>query len=291
MTLNIQSNICYNACYNRIRRTACVDADAKPRTVSFLLLAAILGAETLITAALLYRFTQELHTTTESLDHDVFPTECLHQHGRDPAAMHTAGLANCDLMMQELQNSVNTRLLLDIRNSLWQSLGEHNITQAFKPAIHVGAKQELKQYHHPQRTGDSQDSRLTLERLNWEVLSGQTTQEGLMILSPDGEIVVPQDGIYFVYSQVNFMTSHLGPDLQLVQYLFKRAASHPELMMLGKAGVSRRLDPESSVGLYSSQQGALFQLERGDRLSLFVSNMEAVLLQPEATYFGAFIID
>lgn len=112
-----------------------------------------------------------------------------------------------------------------------------------------------------------------------------------MILSPDGEIVVPQDGIYFVYSQVNFMTSHLGPDLQLVQYLFKRAASHPELMMLGKAGVSRRLDPESSVGLYSSQQGALFQLERGDRLSLFVSNMEAVLLQPEATYFGAFIID
>ncbi|KAF4073384.1 hypothetical protein AMELA_G00258320 [Ameiurus melas] len=287
MTLNIQSNACYNACYNRIHRAA----RAEPRSVSFLLLAAILGAETLITAALLYRFTRELHTTTESLDHDVFPTECLHQHGGDPAAMHTAGLANCDLMMQELQHSVNTRLLLDIRNSLWQSLGEHNVTQAFKPAIHVGAKQELKQYHHLQRTGDSQDSRLTLERLNWEVLSGQSTQEGLMILSPDGEIVVPQDGIYFVYSQVNFITSHLGPDLQLVQYLFKRATSHPELMMLGKAGMSRRLDPESSVGLYPSQQGALFQLERGDRLSLSVSNIEAVLLQPEATYFGAFIID
>lgn len=112
-----------------------------------------------------------------------------------------------------------------------------------------------------------------------------------MILSPDGEVVVPLDGIYFVYSQVNFITSHPGPDLQLVQYLFKRTASHPELMMLGKAGVSQRLNSESSVGLYSSHQGALFQLEQGDRLSLCVSNMDAVLLQPEATYFGAFIID
>ncbi|KAK3509207.1 hypothetical protein QTP70_025560 [Hemibagrus guttatus] len=285
MTLNIQSN-CYNACYNRIPRT---NADAKPRTISFLLLAAILGAETLITAALLYNFTRELHTANESLDHDVFPTECLHH---QPAAMHGADLASCDFMRQELLNSMNTRLLLDIRNSLWQSLGENNITQAFKPAIHVGAKQELKQYHRLQRTGDSQDFRLMLECLNWEVLSGQNTQEGLMILSPDGEIVVPQDGIYFVYSQMNFVTSRSRPDLQLVQYLFKRTTSHPELMMLGKAGaLSRRLDSESGVGLYSSHQGALFQLEQGDRLSLCVSNMDAVLLQPEATYFGAFIID
>lgn len=131
-----------------------------------------------------------------------------------------------------------------------------------------------------------------LECLNWEVLSGQSIQEGLMILSPDGEIVVPQGGVYFVYSQMNFMTSRSRPDLQLVQYLFKRTASHPELIMLGKAGaLSRRLDTECGVGLYSSHQGALFQLEQGDRLLLCVSNMDTVLLQPEATYFGAFIID
>lgn len=139
--------------------------------------------------------------------------------------------------------------------------------------------------------GDSQTSWLTLECLNWEVLSGQSTQEGLMILSPDGEIVVPQDGIYFVYSQVKFIISHRRPELQLVQYLFKRTLSHPELMMLGKAGSSQRLYPESRVGLYTSHQGALFQLEQGDRLSLCVSDMDTVLLQPEATYFGAFIID
>ncbi|KAK2816663.1 hypothetical protein Q7C36_022934 [Tachysurus vachellii] len=285
MTLNIQSNAGYNACYNRIHRT---NANAEPRIISFLLLAVILGAEVLITAALLYSFTRELHTASESLDHDVFPTECLHH---QPAAMHVAGLASCDHMRQELLNSMNTRLLLDVRNSLWQSLGEHNITQSFKPAIHVGAKQELKQYHRLQRTGDSQDSWLVLECLNWDVLSGQSTQEGLMILSPDGEIVVPQDGIYFVYSQMNFKTSRSRPDLQLVQYLFKRTASHPALMMLGKAGAGWSLDSQSSVGLYSSHQGALFQLEQGDRLSLCVSNMDTVLLQPEATYFGAFIID
>lgn len=112
-----------------------------------------------------------------------------------------------------------------------------------------------------------------------------------MILSPNGEIVVPRDGIYFVYSQVHFITSHPRPQLELVQYLFKGTASHPDLMMLGKAGASRRPYSESIVGLYSSHQGALFQLEQGDRLSLCVSNMDAVLLQPEATYFGAFIIN
>lgn len=112
-----------------------------------------------------------------------------------------------------------------------------------------------------------------------------------MFLSPDGEIVVPQDGIYFVYSQVNFITSHPRPDPQLVQYLFKRMPSHPGLMMLGKAGSSRRFDSESIVDLYSSHQGALFQLQQGDRLSLHVSNIHTVLLQPEATFFGAFIID
>ncbi|GAA6069002.1 tumor necrosis factor (ligand) superfamily, member 10 like 4, partial [Tachysurus ichikawai] len=90
-----------------------------------------------------------LSQASESLDHDVFPTECLHH---QPAATHIAGLASCDHMRQELLNSMNTRLLLDVRNSLWQSLGEHNITQSFKPAIHVGAKQELKQYHRLQRT-------------------------------------------------------------------------------------------------------------------------------------------
>ncbi|KAM9440777.1 tumor necrosis factor (ligand) superfamily, member 10 like 4 [Clarias gariepinus] len=295
MTLNIQSNACYNACYNTcynlFHRAPGASAGATPRTLSFLLLVVVLGVETLITAVLLYSFTHELHTTNESLDFDFFPTECFHQHGGDPAATRTVSLESCELMMQELQNSVNTRLLLNIRNSLWQSLGEHNITQDFKAAIHVGAKHKLKQYHHLQRTGDPHDSQLTLDRLNWEVLSGQNTQEGLMILSPDGEIVIPQNGIYFVYSQVNFVTSNLKPDLQLVQYLFKGTRLYAEPMMLSKAVASRHLDVKSREGLYSSHQGALFQLEQGDRLSLCVSNMDAVLLQPEATYFGAFILD
>ncbi|KAF7688975.1 tumor necrosis factor (ligand) superfamily, member 10 like 4 isoform X2 [Silurus meridionalis] len=290
MTLNIQSSAGNNACYNRIHKA--LSADTKPRGIrALLLLTAVLGAETFITAVLLYSFTRELHTTTKSLDHDVFPTECLQEHGGDPAVWHSAGLASCDLMMQEFQNSVNMRLLLDIRNSLWQSLGDHNITQVFKPAIHVGAKQELKQHHHLQRAGDSQDPCLMFERLHWDVLSGQSIQEGLMILSPEGEIVVPQDGIYFIYSQVHFITSHTRPDLQLVQYLLKSTVLHPEPTMLGKAGLSRRLGSEPSMGLLSSHQGALFHLEQGDRLSLFVSNMSAVLLQPEATYFGAFKID
>ncbi|TSR75238.1 Tumor necrosis factor ligand superfamily member 10 [Bagarius yarrelli] len=281
MTLNIQSDTCYNACYNRMHGPP----TEKPLTVLFLLLAAILGVEIVITTALLYSFNRELNTARESLHHDIFPTECLHH---QPPMMLSEDLPSCDLLRRELLNSMNTRLLLEVRNSLWKSLGEHNITQVFKPAIHVGVEQELKQFHRLQRTGDPQDSRFMSECLNWEVLSGQSTQKGLMILSPDGEIVVPQKGIYFVYSQVNFVSLSPTPNHQ---YLFRKTASYLELTMLGKADTSFRHESEAGVVWHSSHQGALFQLEKGDRLSLCVSNMDAVFLQPEATYFGAYMID
>ncbi|KAI4905232.1 hypothetical protein NFI96_027550 [Prochilodus magdalenae] len=204
------------------------------------------------------------------------------------------------------------RILLDIQNSLWQSLEEHNVTPIFRPAVHLGAKQELKQYHHLQKAGrpayvvtgavgcrdmdnstpgDPEGVALALERLNWEALSGQSSRDGLMRVSPDGEIVVPQDGIYFVYSQVYFEGARAGRDLQFMQYMFKRTALHPEPALLAKAAATPCLEAGSGVGLYSSHQGALFHLERGDRLSLYVLDMGAVRFPPEATYFGAFMID
>lgn len=112
-----------------------------------------------------------------------------------------------------------------------------------------------------------------------------------MRLSPDGEIVVPKDGIYFVYSQVYFESAHSGPEPQFTQYLFRQTALHPEPAMLAKAAASPCPKTGSSVEPFSSHQGALFYLEKGDRVSLYVLNMGAVLFPPESTYFGAFMID
>ncbi|XP_072532589.1 tumor necrosis factor (ligand) superfamily, member 10 like 4 [Salminus brasiliensis] len=286
MTADIQTK----AGYNDLKEDSGGSAQSGRWGAYFLILSLVLAVETFITACFLYDFASDIHTTDESLRQGLYPTDCLY-HFTDEDEVNGGGMASCELMKKEFQNSAHQRLLLDIQNSLWQSLGEHNVTQIFKPAIHLGAKQELKQYQYLQKTGDPEAVALALERLNWEALSGQSSQEGLMRLSPDGEIVVPQDGIYFVYSQVYFESAHSGRDLQVMQYLFKRTDLHPELTVLAKAAATQCLNSESGVGLYSSHQGALFHLERGDRLALYVRNMGAVHFPPEATYFGAFMID
>ncbi|XP_007257548.2 tumor necrosis factor (ligand) superfamily, member 10 like 4 [Astyanax mexicanus] len=276
--------------YTDLRQESGGSAQSGRWSSYFLLLSLVLIVETLITACFLFDFARDIHTTDESLNQGLYPTDCFYQLTAEDE-VNGGGIASCELMKKEFRHTAHQRMLLDIQNSLWQTLGENNITQIFKPAIHLGAKQELKQYTHMQKIGDPGAAAPALERVNWEALGGQSSQEGLMRLSPDGEIVVPQDGIYFVYSQVYFETAHSGRDLQVIQYLFKRTALHPELTVLAKASATQCLNIESGVDLYSSHQGALFHLQKGDRLSLYVINIDAVRFSPEATYFGAFIID
>lgn len=111
-----------------------------------------------------------------------------------------------------------------------------------------------------------------------------------MGLSPSGEIAVPQDGIYFVFSHVHFET-HTGHGLHFTQYLYKRKISYPRPVMLAKAVVTPCFSGRPGAQVYSSHQGALFRLEKGDRLSLYVLNISAVRFPREATYFGAFMIN
>ncbi|KAL7838892.1 hypothetical protein AOLI_G00272960 [Acnodon oligacanthus] len=281
------------AAYSELREDRSGPSQSGRWSSYFLTLGVILAAETFITACFLYHFASDIHTADESLSQGLYPIECLYQYlDQEEDELNGGGMTSCELMKKEFQNSAQQRILLDIQDSLWQKLGEHNVTQIFKPAFHLGAKQELKQHHHLQKTGDPAEAvTLALERLNWEALSGQSSREGLMRLSPDGEIVVPQDGIYFVYSQVYFESPRSGRDLQFTQYMFKRTALQLEPVMLTKATATPCLKSESGVDLFSSHQGALFHLERGDRISLYILNMGAVHFAPEATYFGAFMID
>lgn len=136
----------------------------------------------------------------------------------------------------------------------------------------------------------SADETPALDRIQWDNMNGQFIQEGLMRLSPEGEIAVPHDGIYFVFSQVNFETQ-LGQNMHFTQYLYKRTASYPRPVMLAKAVVTPCVSVRSDVQLYSNHQGALFRLEKGDRLSLYVLNISAVRFLQESTYFGAFMIN
>lgn len=136
----------------------------------------------------------------------------------------------------------------------------------------------------------SADGVRALDRIQWDNMNGQSSQEGLMRLSSDGEIAVPRDGIYFVFSQVNFETQ-LGQIVHFTQYLYKTTASYPRPVMLAKSVMTPCVSVNSTVQLYSSHQGALFRLEKGDRLSLYVLNISAVRFPQEATYFGAFMVN
>lgn len=258
--------------------------NAKGQYIFFLILTLILSTETFITAFLLYDFCEDIHRTRETGRDGGYPIHCLSTDVTQPADQ--AGIASCDLFNQELTQTARQRLLLDIQNYVLGTLGEHNITDIFKPAVHVGAKQELKQYQRLQKN----DEPPALDRIQWDNMNGQFSQEGLMSLSPEGEIVVPHDGIYFVFSQVNFETQS-GQSMHLTQYLYKKTASYPRPVMLAKAIVTPCVSVKSGVQLYSNHQGALFHLEKGDRLSLYVLNISDVRFPQEATYFGAFMIN
>ncbi|XP_016106164.1 tumor necrosis factor (ligand) superfamily, member 10 like 4 [Sinocyclocheilus grahami] len=278
------SNLQISPNYSQLDENISENKTAKGQYIFFLILTLILSTETFITAFLLYDFSEDIHRARETGKDGGYPIHCLSTDLTQPT--NQAGIASCGLFNQELKQTAQQRLLMDIQNYVLETLGEHNVTEIFKPAVHVGAKQELKQYQRLQKN----DGVPALDRIQWDNMNGQFSQEGLMRLSPDGEIAVPHDGIYFVFSQVNFETQ-LGQIMHFTQYLYKTTASYPRPVMLAKSVVTPCVSVSSSVQLYSSHQGALFRLEKGDRLSLYVQNISAVRFPQEATYFGAFMIN
>lgn len=277
------SNLPIGPNYSQLDENASENRHAKGQYIFFMFLTFILGTETFITAFLLYDYSRDIHKTQEMGVDGGFPIHCLFTNLSQPPDQ--AGITSCDLFNHELKQTAHQRLLLDIQSYLLETFGEHNITEIFKPAVHVGAQQELKQYQSLQIN----DEVPVLDRIHWENMNGQFIQEGLMRLSPDGEIVVPLNGIYFVFSQVNFETQS-GQNEHFTQYLYKRTPSYPRPVMLSKAAVTPCASVRSGVQLYSNHQGALFRLQKGDRLSLYVLDTNAVRFPQEATYFGAFMI-
>ncbi|XP_043095771.1 tumor necrosis factor (ligand) superfamily, member 10 like 4 [Puntigrus tetrazona] len=278
------SNLPNSPSYSQLDESTSEYKTSKGQYMLFLILTLILSTETFITAFLLYDFSEDIHRTRDGGKDGGYPVHCLSTDLTQPT--YPAGIASCDLFNQELEQTAQQRLLLDIQNYVLRTLTEHNVTDIFKPAVHVGAKQGLKQYQRLQIN----DKMPELDRIQWDNINGQFSQEGLMRLSPEGEIEVPQDGIYFVFSQIHFETQS-GQSMHFNQYLYKRTGSYPRPVMLAKSVLTSCASANSSVQLYSSHQGALFRLEKGDRLSLFVLDISAVRFPQEATYFGAFMIN
>ncbi|NXG19827.1 TNF10 factor, partial [Grallaria varia] len=136
-------------------------------------------------------------------------------------------------------------------------------------------------------------------KINWE--SSRKSHSFLYNVElRNGELVIPQTGFYYIYSQIYFRfreSENEDSDLlgevrnpkQLVQYVY-RLTSYPEPILLMKSARTSCWSKKAEYGLYSTYQGGVFQLKRDDRIFVSVSNSDFVDMDKEASFFGAFMI-
>lgn len=116
----------------------------------------------------------------------------------------------------------------------------------------------------------------------------------------NGELVVPQTGYYYIYSQTYFrfresenedsgLLERIRNPKQLVQYIYK-LTNYPDPILLMKSARTSCWSKKAEYGLYSIYQGGVFQLKREDRIFVSVSNSDIVDMDKEASFFGAFMI-
>ncbi|XP_029934644.1 tumor necrosis factor ligand superfamily member 10 [Myripristis murdjan] len=143
-------------------------------------------------------------------------------------------------------------------------------------------------------------------RVQGQKISWWEGQKGLAFLQDvqlvDGELVVPQPGLYYVYAQTYFRHSHAlqeeGEEAEeddergkpLLQYVYKKVTTYPVPILLMKTSRTSCWSRGSQFSLHSAHQGGLFPLSTGDRLFVTVSNASAVDMDEKSSFFGAFLI-
>ncbi|XP_048845235.1 tumor necrosis factor ligand superfamily member 10-like [Brienomyrus brachyistius] len=121
----------------------------------------------------------------------------------------------------------------------------------------------------------------------------------------NGELIIPQRGLYYVYSQTYFRHSQPheeethevadGPPSalsgkQMLQYIYKKVASYPSPILLMKNARTTCWSRDAEYGLYSIYQAGVVQLGLGDRLFVSVSNISTVDMDEKSSFFGAFLV-
>ncbi|XP_070784377.1 tumor necrosis factor ligand superfamily member 10 isoform X3 [Enoplosus armatus] len=143
-------------------------------------------------------------------------------------------------------------------------------------------------------------------RVQGQKISWWEGQKGLAFLQDvqlvNGELVVPQPGLYYVYAQTYFRHTHSleeegeegeeGEDRgrPLLQYVYKKVSSYPVPILLMKTSRTSCWSRDSQFSLHSAHQGGLFPLSTGDRLFVTVTNASAVDMDEKSSFFGAFLI-
>ncbi|XP_051877726.1 tumor necrosis factor ligand superfamily member 10-like [Pristis pectinata] len=199
----------------------------------------------------------------------------------------------CDSWLKNIGVLINQHLKSEARNLVYNELKAHNATflSPDKPAIHLIAQHRSEHPHYaPSYFAHASGHDI----LYWKDIKGFTVHQGAMKYH-DGEIIIPKDGIYYIYSQVYFQ--HVRkPDREdqhykfFLQYLYRMSTYYNEPILLTKAIFTKCWSKKASFDMYTSFQGALFELQQGDKLFIKVTNASAVVINEGSTYFGAFMV-
>ncbi|XP_023653420.1 tumor necrosis factor ligand superfamily member 10-like [Paramormyrops kingsleyae] len=112
----------------------------------------------------------------------------------------------------------------------------------------------------------------------------------------NGRLRVPQDGRYYLYSQVYFRYptpgegDQDGGSHQLVQCIYKKTSYLRPILLLKGVG-TKCWAPDAEYALHSVHQGGLFELRAGDEVFVSVSSPNMVHADDSSSYFGAFRLD
>lgn len=115
-----------------------------------------------------------------------------------------------------------------------------------------------------------------------------------------GRIVIPEDGYYYVYSQVSFLevfdvspkANNEDSSHSLSHYLYRyniiyRNGGEEKLL---QNSITKCWGQSKFFGEYASYLGAVLHFRQGDEVFVKVSNLTLVVREPKLNYFGLFRI-
>ncbi|XP_036929289.1 tumor necrosis factor b (TNF superfamily, member 2) [Acanthopagrus latus] len=142
------------------------------------------------------------------------------------------------------------------------------------------------------------------DQVEWKNGQGQAFAQGGFRLV-DNKIVIPQTGLYFVYSQASFRVScsdgdeegagrHLTPLSHTISRFSESMGTDVSLMSAVRSACQNTAHEDSysdGRGWYNTiYLGAVFQLNRGDRLETETNQLSELETDEGKTFFGVFAL-
>ena len=129
---------------------------------------------------------------------------------------------------------------------------------------------------------------------NWLYERSGTHLDGMALQK--GRLIVPETGVYFVYSQAGFLIYYdpgnpiSAGDQSVFHYIYRFNARLPnsgrqELM---RSDIAQCWEQNKAYARYTSYIGAAIRLEKNDEVYVNVSNYESLVGEQSVTFFGMF---